>query len=226
MDNENLKFYIVDGLASANPDKNLKSESRIIAIPDNFPYILTNDFGHNSIRHLRRYNQKWKYLKSIQSKTADKICEENFILYCHDFVLTPHDIEFNKYSFDLLQHAIYGKYDSEFSGLHLISSFNKEIESIEQVKPEDINGVWEAKVVLYNKRRNKHYIKTSTFFPKTWTPSHFMFESFAAIKSIQINSNETEYLSKTQSGIPVVIIIKNNRAKTIYPLYQDSKSSN
>lgn len=223
MDNNNVKYYVVEGLANANPSKNLKSTIRIAAIPDNFPFFPKNQIGHESLRHLRRYNQKWKNLKRIASKIADKICDDNFILDCNDFILTPYDNEFNKYSFDLLKHTIHGKYDKEFSGLHLISSFNKDVESVEQTKPEDSNGVWEARIVLNNKRRNKIYIKTSTFFPKDWTPSHFMFESFSAIKSINIDSNVTEYSSITQSGIPVVIIIKNNRVKTIYPLYQGVK---
>lgn len=224
MDNE-IKYYVVEGWVSANPDKKLNSNIRIVAIPRDFPFLPNDTNGHNSLRHLRHYDPKWKQLHKISSKTADKICDEKFILDCYDFVLTPYDKKFNEYSFDLLQHTVHGKYDNEFSGLHLISSFNKDIESIEQTKPEDINGIWEAKIKLNNKRRNKIYEKTSTFFPKNWTPSHFMFESFSAIESLQISPTTNEYDSITKSGIPVKIIIKNNCAKTIYPLYTEPKAS-
>ncbi len=219
------KYYVVENWASANPEKNCNSKIRIAEIPNDFPFFLNNKLGHNSIRHLRRHDPIWNEFNSKSRKVADKICEEKFILNCHDFILTPNNEKFNEYSFDLLQHTIHGKYDNEFSGLHLISNLNKEIISIEQTKAEDIHGVWEARITLKNNKRNKIYEKTSTFFPRMWTPTHFMFESYSAISILQINSNQIEYESKTNSGIPVKIIIRNNRAKSIYPLYTERTAS-
>lgn len=215
------KYYLIPNLASANPAKRLSSKIRIAQIPDNFPFIPQNFIGHLSIRHLKRNEERWKELKKISSKKADKICEEQFILDFHDFVLTPYDKTFNEYAFDLLQHSIYGKYDNEFKGVHLFCEFNKDIIDHEQTKKEDKNQVWEAKIKVYNKLRNKTYEKVSTFFPRSWTPTQFMFESFEAINRIVTSPEIIEYKSVTTSGIPVVIIIKNGRAKTIYPVYQE-----
>ncbi len=211
------KFYIIEGLGSINSDKNMKSAIRVAAIPDNFPFLPSNIVGHCSLRHLRQYDAKWKQLKSRLSKTADKICQEEYIFDFHDFVLTPNNEKFNQYSYDLLQHSIHGKYGNDFQGLHLLTKHNKDIIGIEETKTEDENGVWEARVKVFNKRRNKTYEKLSTFFPKSWTPSHFMFETFYAIEKIKIEPTITEYISSTLSGIPVVVVIKENRAKTIYP---------
>ena len=215
----NITYYLIEGIASANPEKNLNSRMRIAAIPDDFPFRPKNMTGHNSIRHLRRYDEKWKELKRTSSKTADKICDENFILDFYDFILTPNDNKYNKYSFQLLEHTIHGDYDNDFQGLHLICKHNKDIVCIEETKTADKNGVWEARIFLFNKIRQKTYEKVSTFFPKNWTPSHFMFEAFSAIDKLVIVSTITEYKSVTQSGVPVILIIKNGRAKTIYPLY-------
>ena len=66
--------------------------------------------------------------------------------------------------------------------------FNTEIKFIEILKPEDENGVWEAEITIYNEMRKKEYKKVSTFFPKTWTPSDFMFEAYNAFNQIDINS--------------------------------------
>lgn len=218
-----VKYYVVEGWASANPDENLKSRIRIAAIPDTFPFRPKHLVGHNSIRHLRRFDEKWKRLKALSSKKADSLYDEKFILGVHDFILTPTDKKFNEYSFHLLQHAIHGSYDKGFQGLHLISKYNKEIVRIEKTKKEDVNGVWEARVFVFNSKRNKTYEKVSTFFPKSWTPTHFMFEIFHAINNIEVSPAITGYSSKTLSGIPVEVVIENNRARSIYPKHQENE---
>lgn len=215
-----IKYYLIQGLKSANPEKNLKSNYRIAAIPTDFPFR-PSETAHDSLRHLRRYEEKWKNLKIKSSKIADKICDEKFVLDCCDFIITPMDEEFNKYSFDLLQHTIHGKYEKTFSGLHLLTKINKDIIQIEQTKQEDKNGIWEAKVLVHNKKRDETYEKVSTFFPKNWSPTHFMFEAYSAIKNLRITNDIKQYSSLTSSGIPVQIRIENNFAKTIFPVYQD-----
>ncbi|MBL7934473.1 MAG: EndoU domain-containing protein [Bacteroidia bacterium] len=218
-----IKYYVFDGIATVDPQKKLVCKTRVVTIPNNFPFLPSNLTGYNSLKDLRKSDSKWKKLKTEKSKTADTICYERFIIDFKDVVLTPSNKKFNEYSFELLQHTIHGKYDKEFQGLHLLCDFNKNIKKVEELRPEDTNGVWEAKVTVYNELRDKSYEKVSTFFPKHWTPTHFMFETFHAIENIEINSEIKEYKSETQSGIPVIVIIENNRAKTIYPIYKDEK---
>jgi hypothetical protein len=222
MDND-IKYYVVEGWANANPEKKLKSNIRIVAISKDFPFFPSIYKGYNSLRDLRRNNPIWKQLKQHSSKTADKICNENFILDCYDFVLTPMDNTFNEYSFDLLQHTIHGNYDKNFQGLHLICDFNKNIRNIEELRAENEHGIWEARITVYNQLRDNCFEKVSTFFPKHWTPTHFMFEAYSAIKSLDITPTTTEYDSITKSGIPVKIIVQDNRVKTIYPKYIETK---
>jgi len=221
----NIKYYLIEGIANSNPDKKLNSRMRIAAIPNDFPFRPSNLIGHNSIRHLRHFDNKWKELKKTKGKIADKICDSNFILEFHDFILTPNDNKFNKYSFALLEHTIHGDYDNNFQGLHLLCRHNKDIIRIDETKPVDKNGVWEARVFLFNERRQKTYEKVSTFFPKNWTPSHFMYETFTAIDKLEIVNTVTEYNSVTESGVPVMIIMKNGRAKSIYPIYSENNAS-
>ena len=120
----NFLFYLCEGIASSNPEQNLKSKLRIMAVPENFPHK-PNGIGHKSLRHLRKYETRWKELNSKSSKIANKICEHRFILWEHDFVLTPTNDKFNEYSYDLLNHTVHGDFDKEFKGIHLISKINK-----------------------------------------------------------------------------------------------------
>ena len=138
---------------------------------------------------------------------------------CNDFILTPCDKIFNEYSFHFLQHAIHGKYEKEFSGLHLLTTFNKEITNIKQTGPEDKNGVWEAEITVKNSIRNKEYKKVSTLFPKSWTPTHFMFEIYDAFNKIKIVETINAYRSTTTSGIPVIFSIMKGKARSVYPEY-------
>lgn len=217
-----IKYYLVEGIASADPEKNLKSRLRIIAIPDHQPFFPKGCIPHESLRHIRKYEKRWQQLKRVSSKTADKICEKRFVLDFANFITTPCNDVFDQYSFDLLKHTIQGDYDNDFNGLHLISEFNKDVISVEELKPKDGNGVWIGKVVLYNEKRNKHYTKISSFFPRNWTADSFMLETYSAICTLKIDSLTEEYKSKTSSGVPVTIIIRNGRAKTIYPEYQEA----
>lgn len=218
-----LKYFLLENIASVDPEKKLNTKTRVVSIPNNFPFIPGNVIGYNSLKDLRKFDLKWKKLKAEKSKIADIICYEKFIIQVDDFILTPSNKKFNKYSFNLLQHTIHGKFDKKLQGLHLICKFNKNIIKIEELKTEDENGIWEARITVYNKLRDRYYEKTSTFFPKNWTPTHFMFEAFSAIEKLEINSENKVYKSKTVSGIPVVIRIENNKAKTIFPLYIEKK---
>ncbi len=216
------KYYLVEGVASFDPDRNVKSKLRVVSVPDHIPFAYKGLIAHESIRHLRKYEPRWRELKRKSGKVADKICEERFILDMHNYISTPTDSKFDNYSFDLLEHTIHGDYDNDFNGLHLICDFNKDIVSVEELKPPDKNGVWFGKVVLHNKRRNKNYTKISSFFPRHWTPDQFMLEAHSVINNIKIDPAIEEYKSITSSGVPVTLIIKNGRAKTIYPEYQEA----
>lgn len=215
-----IKYYLIPRLTCIDPTKNLKSKIRIAAFHVDFPFKPEGLIGHESLRHLRKHESHWQELKKTDSRTADKLSLDKFIMDCNDCVFTPRDKEFNKYALDLLQHTIHGKLDKEFKGVHLISKFNTNISKINQLGPVDKNGVWKAEFEIYSKKRDKFYPKKSTFFPRNWTPSHFMFESFVAIKRLKIIDTIEKYNSTTSSGIPVTIIIKNGRAKSIYPIYQ------
>lgn len=219
----NIKYYAVEGWGSVNHENEIKSPIKIAAIPNDSRNPLRNQIGHNSISHLKKYDQKWIAFSKTRYKLANRICEEKYIIRIRDYVVTPYDKVFNEYSFDILQHSIHGKYNDKCEGIHLFTNLNKDITQVEVTKPEDKNGVWEAKVLVFNKKRNKQYEKISTFFPKSWSPDMLMTETFHAIKGITLNGIDsvyTKYKSNTLSGIPVIIGIKNKRLKSIYPLHQ------
>lgn len=106
------------------------------------------------------------------------------------------------------------------SGVHLLSHLNKDLTIEKVLRDEDCNGIWEAEIKVYNQRRNKYYSKTSTFFPKNWTPSHFMSECFYAFKKIYNPKIGGCIESLTKSNIPVRLVFKNDELNSIYPIYE------
>jgi len=214
------KYYLIPKLGCLDPDKNLPYEYRIAEIPVDFPFVPSNIKGHNSLRHLRKYDEIWKAFDSVNHKAAIKICDKKFILDANDFILFPSDENFNKYSYTVLMHSIFGEFDKELSGVHLLSHLNKDLTIEKVLRDEDCNGIWEAEIKVYNQRRNKYYSKTSTFFPKNWTPSHFMSECFYAFKKIYNPKIGGCIESLTKSNIPVRLVFKNDELNSIYPIYE------
>lgn len=58
-------------------------------------------------------------------------------------------------------------------------------------------------------------------FPKIWSANLFMIKIYEAYNNKkQCNTEPNKYHSITSCGVPIDFIIKDNKIKTVYPLYQ------
>jgi len=178
-----------------------------------------NSERFTSLSHLKRYSKVYNEFKKLNPKGARKICENRFIRDIKDFIMMPNDEPFKHYAWDLLNHTLYGKIEKDFSGIHLISDINRDIKSIKETKPPDRNGIWEAEITVFSPTKNREFSKVSTLFPKSWKPTEFMFEIHYAIQKM-VKKSSSDYIveSKTKSGIPVEIVLKNDKILSVYPL--------
>ena len=123
----------------------------------------------------------------------------------------------------LFSHTIKGKIkNKQVFGIHFFDPLSMRIK--EMINNDNKNGVWEAIIEVYDKEREQWYSKktTSTFFPRDWPLDRLFQECDFAFenKTKDINSN-SRFISKTLSGIDVVIIIENDIVKSIYPVNND-----
>ena len=214
-----FNFYLVKN-AFADGDMWLPKEYRILCLPKSFPFQFRNLPAYNSIRELRKNDPSWKEYNNRDPKSAQKICEERFIFKAKDFVLTPSGSAFDGCSYKVLKHGIMGELSKDINGIHLISALNKDITSISQLSAEDKNGVWNGIVGYYSEKRNKTYTKFSSFFPKSWTESQYMFEvNFAYQNLSEVDGEQYMFSSVTKSGVPVIFIIRDQKVRTVYPIY-------
>lgn len=218
---EEFKYYCLPGIG-VDDNSNLCKPLRIVKLPINSLFKFNRD-GYNSLTDLRKNDSSWKDYYANDSKSAEKICEEKFVITIADFVLTPLDEEFRKVSFKLLKHTISGELSNDITGIHLYSILNKSIKKIEKLKTEDKHGVWVARIEYYSKRRDRIYTKpNSTMFPLSWDPTTYMFEiQHAYLNRQQCQTFPFKYHSLTKSGIPVEFIIKDGKLRTAYPIYEE-----
>jgi hypothetical protein len=218
---EKFYYYIEENNVSSNKELNLPYKYSIKRYPINFP-LQPKSQRFTSLRQLKRYSSKYKNFQILNPKGARKICEERFISTIDGVIFTPSEPEFSKFSWDFLLHTIHGKIDKEFNGLHLICEHNRNIESIIELRPADKNGVWEAEITVYSETKKKSFKKTSTLFPKDWSANDFMLEIFEAFKTrIKIEDTDYCYSGKTITGVPVNLIIKDDKLLSTYPVYTE-----
>lgn len=73
---------------------------------------------------------------------------------------------------------------------------------------------------VYNRQRKQWFLKESTFFPRSWSYNRLFHELKHAYEvNVKVEGTECRYSAKTLSGLPVIIIIKGGKLKSIYPIY-------
>ncbi len=218
-------LFCVKGLGSDNKQFKINKPYRILESDTPISYMVGQECkGHKDIKELRRNCPIWKEYHKQDSDSAQKICENNFILNkAVHTILAPMDEEFNRVSYKLIKHTVFGELNKDIQGLHLFSTLNKSIKGISIIKTQDRNGVWIADIDFYSDVRSKPYKKkNSSMFPLHWTPSIFMFKMYDSYKrKKQCNEDKTKYHSITDCGIKVDFIIKSNELRTVYPIYEE-----
>jgi len=121
----------------------------------------------------------------------------------------------------LVEHTIKGQIQNKnVYGIHYFDPSRMRIREI--VKSENKVGVWIATIDLFDEKKQQYVPKRqqTSFFPVGWSLHQLFHECFFAFTNkIKDNTKIHTYFSKTQSGVPVEIIIKDNKLKSIYPIY-------
>ncbi len=102
--------------------------------------------------------------------------------------------------------------------------FDLFIDDKEYRKLLNIHGVWEAKISAYNSNRDEWIPKArpSTFFPTHWTNEQLVLKIQEAFKT-KTCINKTKYIGITSCNIEVVFILKDQKIRSIYPLYTNTQ---
>lgn len=221
-------YYFVAGIGSfPNTSNHIVKPFRIVALTSSITPTGTWGIGYRSIKELRKQDQRWKEYHLKDPDSAVTICKERFVIdipSTSNLIFTPTDSRFDKVSAKILRHTLLGEERrKEIIGIHLLSGLNPNIKSFKSTAPEDIRGVWKAKVHYHSKSKGKVMpFKESTMFPIYWSPSQFMFEIYTAYENRrQCLNDPNTFHSVTASGVPVDFIIKGGCLKTVYPLYDE-----
>jgi len=215
-------FYIHDDFVSTE-FQHSEGRTRIFAVPiEQYSFVFKEGEGpFTSIPDLKKKSRIFKEIAKRNSKLANQILEEKNIFKVKDFVFLNRNQGYPKEFINLVEHTIKGQIQrKEVYGIHYFDSTCMRIR--EMIKSENEVGVWMARIDLLDKNKNLWIQKKSetSFFPLRWSIHQLFHECFFAFSTkVKDESKEYTYLSKTESGVTVEIIIKENQLKSIYPIY-------
>lgn len=214
---KNYSYYILENVWKATGQE-INTKIRIIKVPDYYPPIQEGEGPFNGMRSLKRNSSIYRRLASNGTKELQKVL--NNIVVPKDFILTPPDKTYKEDFINVYLHVTKGRVKrGNVYGLHYFDP--KKIRILKEEYYDKSTGIFKAKIEFYDKNTSKWIQKkaSSTFFPKTWTPTDLFNEcDFANSNKIKKASSTYVYSSKTISGIPVEIIIKNEKLTSIYPV--------
>lgn len=218
-----FKYYCLPDIAVDDKRNNLTTEFRICKFPENSSLVPIGFVGFETLEELKKKDSVWRNYYNKNSKSAEKICQKQFIVEPVKAIVFPSYDEFSKVSYKLIKHTVFGELNKDIQGIHLFSKFNKSITKIDQIKAPDKRGVWVARIEYFSEFRQKTYVKDeSSMFPLNWDATRYMFEIFEAYKNRKMcKSDSTVFHSFTLSGIPVDFIIKDGMLRTVYPKYDN-----
>lgn len=217
-------FFIGNNVASIEPG-DLKPGIRIICITYSDYWVTFKDFEgpYNTLKELTKKSILYKELQKIAPARAQQIIDKKHIIYCHldNCIFTLANQKKTNNYLRTIQHIIKGNIKkNQLKGIHF---FDKEkMKIIQETKKEDKNGVWEAKIIFFDKSKKNWFEKQSTFFPKKWNHTQLWHECNHAIDYMKPHKNsQNKFYSTTFTGVPVEIVIKEGLLVTIYPLYTE-----
>jgi len=214
-------YYIVENVTTSDPTDQ-GPDTRIIKIPIDLMVckLREGDGPYQSIRKLKRYSRIFDSCKRKGSKYLQKLLDERNIVNIKDFILIEEGKTYSKDFITLWAHAIGGQIKNrKVYGFHYYEP--DKIKIIKELKNETEYGVWSAQIAVFDKNKKQWIQKgrETTFFPKGWTLGQLFHECDYSFQNISKDENrDYVYISKTLSGVPVEIIIKNSIVKTIYPV--------
>ena len=212
-------YFTTYNVWSTDPQK-LGPGPIIFKVKKHFHASITDDSEgpYNSIYELTKNSKGYLSLKSENPKRAGKISNEKWVIkiknsgYVND-ITDPSNFA------KMIEHAVMGEIKkNKVAGFHF---YKKETVEIIEVLDVKSNGVFKAKIKVFNPKNKRWVLKeSSTFFPKKWSFSRLLEECQYAYSNPQkklLKGKKNTFRSYTKSGIEVVIVIINQKVKTIYP---------
>jgi hypothetical protein len=216
-------YFFDENLTSLDP-QDLNSGPRIFKVkPDLFfNYPLNADGPYNSVRGLKKNSKRFLIYRGNNNKRATKICEEKWIKeISNQGIVSPLGKGYPEEFMRSIEHITIGKITKTgVSGIHYADQ--KRVKILEKSN-ENFNGVFAAKFQILDHKTNEWHKKegSSTFFPANWSLDKLFHEcayAYFDYRKELIDGQKFKYLSKTKSGVDVIIVIRSNKVKTIYPI--------
>jgi len=215
-------YYIALNASTIQPN-DLKAGERIFKMPFSFfeNFAEDGEGPYLSLRSLKRNSSIFKALLQKNSKRAKQILEDKNIITVENYIYINGRDSFSPKIIELFEHSTRGNVSKDkISGIHFFR--NKQMRIVEIIKPENTLGIWKAKIEVFRNDKNEWFEKTSTFFPLSWDLRKLLYECDYCYKTmIKDQSRVSVHKSVTTCGVPVEIIINNEKIKSIYPLYID-----
>jgi hypothetical protein len=218
-------YYLMDNCACIDSPFDLKTGVRIIAFKGG-PYPISEKLEgpYTSISQITKLSPIYKKLMIENGSRAQKIIEEKNILIVSlkDAIFVKHGEKHSEDFLKAIQHSVKGNLKAnKILGVHFFDESNMRIKTI--IGETDQHCVWKAIVDVFERQNNKWFSKESTFFPRSWTRTQLFHElKYAYEHRTKVENSQFRYEAKTSSGVPVIIIIKNGKLSSIYPVYQET----
>lgn len=198
-----------------------------IASFDNPEFIISESDDINgpytSLKELRTNSILYKNLLESDSKRAEKISLEKFIVKVEKLITFPADYntDFEKIIYRIMQHSENGSIKGkDVRGIHIYNP--RKIKILNMISNPNKLGIFKAEIEVLNERTNNWIKKesTTTFFPNDWDTYRLIHECYFAFVNRK-KISETEYIGITELGIKVLFLYsESGEFKTVYPIYE------
>jgi hypothetical protein len=214
-------YYIVKNAYS--PTIQVSSSGfKIYKRRSNLPLMVASshqfDGPYATVKALTMYSDFAKELKLKFPKEYVKIINEESIAEVLEEIYMPKG---EKYSIDFIEMVSHGikpsTLNKNVSGGHLLTSPTVRIKEELEV---DKNGIIRAIIEAKNTNTGKWIEKkgVTTLFPKSWTFQKYFDECKIVVSNLN-KISEHRYKSKTSCGIETIVIIKDKKFKSMYPIF-------
>jgi len=215
-----FQFYITEDTFTTNKQA-LKVGPTIMKVP--FFYTINLEEGEGpfeDIPSLRKKSTIYQNLVITNPKRAQQICQAQHVSEIKNIILTDENVRVQKDFIELIEHCTKGNVTKgKVSGIHFYDKTRVKI--LKVLNENNFNGVIEAEIEFFNLTTKKweRKEKPTTLFPMDWTLDRLFHECLYAVNNKKEKmDSENVFVSKTESGLDVEIIIKHGLLKSIYPL--------
>ena len=217
----NHLYYI--GIGSID-SKSLKKDDRpkIIKVNKKFAFKTLKIVGKElegpfiSLTELKRKSKIYSSIDNV--KTKQSILNPKNIKEFDKITFLPFEHSYEPNFIKLFLHAWIGKiHKTDISGIHFYTPENTKL--IEILEKDEKSGIYSAMISRFDKEKNIWVNKSNPthFFPDNWTIQKLFIE----LDNAYLNKTHYEgsiYYGYTSEKIKVKIVIKNDKALTMFPV--------